>query len=381
MVVFLSNIPTPYRTAFFNTLSSTLKKEGVSLKVFYCAETEPRRHWTFDAKKLSYDFEILGGKSISVFGVTLHFNFNALKKIKNLEPEVIVLAGAWWTPTNIIFTLFYKGKAKLLFWNEGHESTTRIKKGLVPRLKKKALSVYDGFIVPNSKSKEWIQKILSSKSVDFTFLPNVIDDQYYKEANHSNSEALKEKLGVQSKTVFTQVSMLESWKGVQELVEAFVSIPKEKRKDIVLALVGDGSLFSEIKTRVELLDEKDSVILTGHLCQDEVRNWLSASDWFILNTKLDANPLTPIEASFCQKPIIISARAGNVSEVCVEGAGFIIEDPDNCIEALEKAISVKREVRVNMGLTSYINAENNFSREKVSSNFSKCLLNKYLGNP
>ena len=60
MLVILTNIPTPYRTAFFNILNKELKNIEMEFHVLYCAKTEPRRFWDFKKEEQDYSFSFLG---------------------------------------------------------------------------------------------------------------------------------------------------------------------------------------------------------------------------------------------------------------------------------------------------------------------------------
>ena len=60
-LVLLTNIPTPYRAAFLDTLSDELGHAGIELRVAYCALTEPNRTWSVDLQRQRFPWKVLGG--------------------------------------------------------------------------------------------------------------------------------------------------------------------------------------------------------------------------------------------------------------------------------------------------------------------------------
>ncbi len=93
-----------------------------------------------------------------------------------------------------------------------------------------------------------------------------------------------------------------------------------------------------------------AIRVLGQLAPDEVREALWAADAFILNTLQDPNPLAPIEAAAAGLPIVLSRKAGNVTELVERpGTGFTLDDPADPAEALRKVLTVPTEQLVEMG--------------------------------
>src|SRR5690606_61153 len=128
MLVVLTNIPTPYRSAFFNTLKEELQRERLGLHILYCAETEPRRFWKFEPELNDYDYTFLKGFHPEFKNYYPHFNIGAGKKIRELKPKWILMGGSWNSPT-VVQTLLFPpySSAKIIFWSEGHIDAQRSK--------------------------------------------------------------------------------------------------------------------------------------------------------------------------------------------------------------------------------------------------------------
>src|SRR5580658_9541523 len=97
--VLLTNIPAPYRVAFFNSLASALAKQGVDFEVWFCAESEPNRKWKIDRSTFCFNYSVLPGWHPSIHGLYAHFNWSIIAKLRRARPAVMLMAGSWNTPT------------------------------------------------------------------------------------------------------------------------------------------------------------------------------------------------------------------------------------------------------------------------------------------
>jgi glycosyltransferase involved in cell wall biosynthesis len=370
MVVILTNIPTPYRTAFFNQLDFELKKSNSKLHVLYCAKTEPRRFWDFKEEDQDFEYTFLKGFHPVIKNTYPHINFSVLKALKKLNPKQLIIAGSWNTPT-ILFALFlYKSKAKKLFWSEGHQDAQRSKSSFISNLRKYIFKKFDGFLVPNENSRKYIYTILNSNNVDVCFLPNTIDEVFFDEELIDSKIKLREKFSIDiSSRVIVLVSTLSDRKGVLQFINAYINFSSSKKLKYDVFILGTGELQEKIEKLLMSKSNKD-IHLLGHVHMKQVREILKMSDIFALPTKLDPNPLTPIEASFMKKPLLLSKKAGNFNELLFENTGIAIgEINENSIEkSLNKLDLISDEELKTMGLNAYKNVFANFSREKVSIN-------------
>ena len=370
MVVILTNIPTPYRTAFFNQLNLELKNSNTKLHVLYCAKTEPRRFWDFKEEEQNYDYTFLKGFHPQIKNTYPHINFSVLKELKKLNPRHLIIAGSWNTPT-ILFALFlYKTKAKKIFWSEGHQDAQRSKSSFISNLRKSIFKKFDGFLVPNENSKEYVYNIVNNRNVSVGFLPNTIDESFFDEELVDSKVNLRKKYRIDiSSRVIVLVSTLSDRKGVFQFINAFINFSENKRLSYDIFILGTGELQEKIENLI-ISKSVTNLHLLGHVNMNQVREVLKMSDIFALPTKLDPNPLTPIEASFMKRPLLLSKKAGNFNELLFENTGIaIVEINEKTIEeSLNKLDLISDEELKIMGLNAYNNVVENFSREKVSIN-------------
>jgi glycosyltransferase involved in cell wall biosynthesis len=356
-LVVLTNIPTPYRTAFFDAFAEAAASTGKRFHVLYCAKTEPGRHWPYEPTKMKHAHTVLRGFHPSLTGIHAHLNPGVLAELNLLKPDALIIAGSWNTPTMLIAGLnIYSPAPRRFFWSEGHADAALHKSGLIAWLRRRVYRTFDGFAVPNAKSAEWALAQAGSPRPVVT-LPNAIDAAFFKRpAGDARSQA-RAKLGIPAEgRVLVQVSALTERKGILPLARAFLAMPATERAGSSLLFVGEGEQRSELESLAA--KSAGAIRLLGQLPPEEVRQVLWAADAFVLNTRLDPNPLSAIEASAAGLPIIMSAAAGNIREIVeAPNAGFVIRDPADATEALRAVLSASDEQIAAMGARAATNAQ------------------------
>ncbi len=355
-LVVLTNIPTPYRTAFFDALAEAAACAGKRFHVLYCAKTEPGRHWPYDPAKMKHAHTVLRGFHPSLTGIHAHLNPGVLAELNLLKPDTLLLAGSWNTPTMLIAGLnIYSPAPRRFFWSEGHADAALHKSGAIAWLRRRVYRTFDGFAVPNTKSAEWaIAQAGSARPV--VNLPNAIDAAFFRRPSGDARSLARRKLGLPAEgRVLVQVSALTERKGVLPLAKAFLGLPAAQRARACLVFVGAGEQRAELASLAARSD--GTIRLLGQLPPDDVRQALWAADTFVLNTRLDPSPLSAIEASAAGLPIAMSVVAGNCHEIVeAPNAGFVIRDPSDPSEALRAVLSASDEQIATMGASALLNA-------------------------
>jgi glycosyltransferase involved in cell wall biosynthesis len=200
-------------------------------------------------------------------------------------------------------------------------------------------------------------------------LPNTVDDQFYRrQGPHERAEA-RAALNIRKDCrLLVQVSQLIPLKGVLELASAFEVV--STGKDASLAIIGSGPLESEMRLRFSNAISARRLLLPGHVDRTEVRRWLMAADGFVLNTLKDNNPLSPIEASFAELPVLLSRKAGNFEEIVrSDDYGFAIDDTSTVQSVIGRFLDFDIDVLRSIGKNCRENADAQFSVKSVVSTF------------
>lgn len=366
----VTNIPTPYRIAFFNVLHTQLQNIGGNLKVLYCAENEPDRHWKINLQEQQFDYEVLKGFHKTIGGLFLHFNPSVLKKTTAFQPDYILYAGSWNMPTvmySVILNSLFNKKYKKIFWSEGHDGSRLHATGIVPKIRNFIQNKFDAFAVPNQRSETYLFELLGLKRKPIVLLPNTVDGNFFTKPeswNLENSNAIKSEFNIPNDSkILIQVAQIEDRKGVIELVSYWQKLIKKDNYHLVL--VGEGSLKDELINQTKT---DSSIHFLGNQPKEKVRDLLFSSDVFLLLTKNDPNPLTLIEASYAKLPILTTKFAGNCNEIVVGNNGLIINEIN--FDTFDKAFQIiKSFAEQKNGVISYDNVKSNFDIDNVSFNF------------
>lgn len=389
-LVLLTRIPSPYRTSFFNTLANSLHERGFGFHVLYCAETVPHRHWAFEPSTQHFEHSFLRGVDLRSLEARigrrkdsshfrLHVNPSVISVIRSLSPKWLISGGSWNLPTALLARLApVQGMARVL-WSEGHPAAQQRHNQSVQTLRRLVYSSYDGFAVPNARSADYaLQNVHGSKPI-FP-LANTVDEEHYTAPQSLNVASLRARLGVREDArVLVSVCQLEDRKAVLELSNAYMSTSPADRRGSILVFLGDGPLRSELDA-LALAENIGDIRVLGHVQSDVVRDWLWASDVFVLPTRRDPNPLSPIEASFAGLPLLVSNFAGNVDELVHDnetGWRFTSIDGPGLQAGLERVLQADPGLLRQMGVAAYENAHASFRRRHVSERFLDALLESF----
>lgn len=158
----------------------------------------------------------------------------------------------------------------------------------------------------------------------FSVLHNGLDTTKFKKASIFERENLRKKIDVKNKKVFIWCSQDRPKKGLHIILEAWANIYNSK-KNIVLLVIG-----------CERKDQIEGVNFLGRMPNDELSNYLKASDCYLFSTLCQEGfGLSLIEALHCGNYCIASAMGG-VPEVLQYGKlGKLIENPHFVSEWVE----------------------------------------------
>jgi glycosyltransferase involved in cell wall biosynthesis len=316
---------------------------------------------------------VLRGFHPSLLGLHAHLNPGVLAELNRLKPDTLIIAGAWNTPTMLVAGLnTYSPAPRRFFWSEGHAGAVLHKSGLIAWLRRRIYRSFDGFAVPNAKSAEWALA-QAGETRQVVTLPNAIDAGFFSRPSAMVRQDSRLQLGLGAEgRLLVQVSALTARKGVLELARAFLGLSAEERKGSQLLFVGEGDQRGALESLAS--GSNGDIRLFGQLPPEEVRRVLWAADAFVLNTHLDPNPLSAIEAAAAGLPIVMSAAAGNIREVVeARQTGFVIRDPADPAGALRSALAASDDQLAEMGTRAAELARIQFDAPAVAKSLLKQL--------
>ena len=267
-----------------------------------------------------------------------------------------------------------------VLWNEGWYYSRTFLRSLRQPLLNVITKQSNAIVVPGTKAKEFFfrcgvdpEKIfIAPNASSLTISKNVI----------SETEKLKELLGINGKPVVLYLGRLLERKGVAVLIEAFSGLQKEMN-DSVLVIAGEG----EERKKLENLCLKlkvESVLFVGYVDEKDKCLYYSMADVFVLPSVAHSGEVWDLvlnEAMSLGKPVISTKAAGASYDMIKNGVnGYIVKDGD--VKALSKAIEEllkNPEVKKKMGAASKRIVENSFTFDKMVEGFSDAI--RYALNP
>lgn len=134
----------------------------------------------------------------------------------------------------------------------------------------------------------------------YELIPNAIEVEKFLFNNGKRNE-IRTRYGINDKYVIGHVGRFMTQKNHKFLISAFEQVYK-KNKNAVLVLLGDGELMDEIKT---LVNKKNlNVIFVGNV--ENVNEWYSAFDVFVLPSIWEGLPVVGVEAQAADLPCLFS---------------------------------------------------------------------------
>jgi glycosyltransferase involved in cell wall biosynthesis len=363
--IFFTNIPTPYRTSFYNDL----KRFGLNFKVFYYKNIEIDRSWIIDTNDMKFEYFIDTGYYKMIGRFHVHFNPNLIKKVlKDRKSEIII--GGSWNDVNVLILVILK-KINIInnvfhFWTEANYMTIGASKD---NYFKKILRkfVYHSSHGSQFSSGKMTEITLKKWEINFNKLiqlPNTIEEEKFIFLDEDKIKRNKTKLP----TFLMPVRLLERDKGI---LNFFKSIGIENIRKCIFLIAGDGPDLYKILDFIQTNNLINHIILLGHCNTERIITLFKESNIFLLPSLSDPSPLSLIEALRMNLPVLVSERCGNHYEAVKDGLnGFIFNpyDSNSILNAFNKILD-SRIFWETMGYESFILYNKNFDKSFVISRF------------
>lgn len=272
------------------------------------------------------DIDSLRVKTVSPTGVVQHLYETSYDLV--LVPDIIFREG-W-----IASVTAWLKDVPIILWTETWDWPN---KTVYQRIKSAALvkmldRCVDGYIVPGSKSKEFLLRHTKSDSMDIRRVPNAT---HVSPESHS-SGLTKSDIGIPpDNDVVLFLGELSERKGVDTLLRACERLER-KRDNFTLLVCGTGndSYTEQLKSLSAKLD-LDSVRFYGWVDDENVFDIYSLANVYVLLSTHDPFPLSVVEAMSAGTPAVVSEGVGEAHDLVRDGeTGYVVRNGSPCDAAI-----------------------------------------------
>lgn len=319
-VLFLTNVPSPYRVEFFNQLGrecdlTVLYQKGVS--------SERDRKWKGVIGN-HYKSVFMKGKST---GVDNAFCPEVIGYLKDKSFDVRIICGIA-SPTEMLAITYCK-LHHIDYWLESDGGFAKSGNGIKETIKRfmvKGAGLYlstgashDNYYLHYGAEKDKLVRYPFSSVLEKDILPMPIAD--------SEKQAIREKVGMTGQRIILSIGQFIHRKGFDVLLKA----AKEIDGDIYIVGGMPTQEYIDLGKQLKL----NNVHYEGFKTKQELAEYYKAADIFVLPTREDIWGLVVNEAMAYGLPIITTDKCAAGVEL-VKGNGYIVE-VDNVEQFQEKA--------------------------------------------
>lgn len=323
-VLFLTNIPSPYRVEFFNELGKLC-----DLTVLYELEAATDRNLKWNANNNGNFKEVfLNGVKV---GKESALSFSVIKYLNSKEYDIIVIGG-YSTPTGMLAIEFLRMK-KIPFILNCDGGIVKNDHILKYRFKKHFIGSASAYLCTGNNTKKYIinygGKLNNIYIYPFTSVKekDIIENIYTVQ----EKEEIRNKLSLSGKRIIVSVGQFIYRKGFDILIESMKLLPSEYSVYII------GGIPTEEYIELKEKNKLDNLFFVEFLTKEELKEYYIASDLFVLPTREDIWGLVINEAMAIGLPVITTNK-------CVAGLELIKDDINGYIIPIEDSIQLANKI-------------------------------------
>jgi glycosyltransferase involved in cell wall biosynthesis len=214
-------------------------------------------------------------------------------------------------------------------------------------------------IMPVSSKLMNAMKQCGLRHANWQIVPNVVDDFFYN--NDTTSRVCKDKFR------FIHVSCFDNRaKNTLAIVEAVEKLSKQ-RNDFEMIMVGTGQdiFFTRCLADNYKLESRGFIQFTGEQTPQQVKEWMDASDCFVLFSNYETAAVVLEEAAACGLPII-STPVGIAEELQITDYRLQITEGDSGL-----LVPIGEVNSLTKAMSAMIDNANKFDKEKIKERAAK----------
>ncbi len=223
--------------------------------------------------------------------------------------------------------------------------------------------ITDAFIAVAEPHGEYLAKHEGCPKDKVAVIPNGVDIERFGPG--WPSQQLRQELGITKGTPTAGIIAALRPEKDHELFLRAASLVHDQIPEARFVIVGDGPRRRVLEDMAKELAVEEAVLFLG--TRDDVTDILRLLDVVLLTSKMEANPVSIIEAMACEKPVVVT-KVGSVGETVIAGtSGYLISREADEFSTAEQFAARTVELMRN---TSQAEAMGRAGRENVISHWS-----------
>jgi len=333
-VIFITNIPNPYRIPLFNEIHTQFLDINIKLKLVFGAEGYKRRLFQLDLNEIKFEYEILNdhAHTFSEDGEKTIFLYRGLLKLlKREKPHAIIVAGFSSATLQVMFHKFLS-RTPYIIYSGSIETKSRNTSWLRKIQRTLLIKNASAFVVYGTLAKKYLLNSGAAGNKVFIAM-NTVDTTFFAEKTDAVRKAQEPNVSISSKKHFTYVGYLVPRKNVIHLLETIKLVAAE-RNDFCIDILGDGVSKEALEKYVADNDLQSHVIFHGFRQRHELPVYFAKSSGFLFQTGFDIWGLVLNEAMAAGLACLSSPNAGATTDLVKEGeTGFVVDFNDRTYAA------------------------------------------------
>lgn len=326
-ILFVTNLPSPYRVDFFNELS-----KKCDLTVIYERESSSERaeNWKNEKER---NFEEIFCKA-KLVGKDKTFGLQLLRKVKKQDFDYLIISG--YSSPSVIFLISYCRLKRIPYYIECDGGFAQKGKWLNERLKKFLLKRAKAIFTTCEVQKKYFLSIgCKGPILKYPFSSFSRDEIFKAPADNLEKAQLKQELNLTEEKIVITVGRFSYKNGYGKGYDKVLESAKLLNDSQIGWYIVGGEPTEEF---LQIKEEKglNNVHFIDFKKKDELKKYYRAADVFVLMTIGDIWGLVINEAMACGLPVITTDR-------CIAGLEMIQNDENGYIVPVgdEKALAVR----------------------------------------
>ena len=243
-----------------------------------------------------------------------------------------------------------------------NERSTIVKKKAVEWLQRNVIPSYmswfcnkcDLVLAPSAGMRQMIRGY--GVHTPTAVFPTGLDGSFFRK-NEKRSREIRKQYAKGKKHLLVTVSRLEKEKNYGFLLRGIAELKRETGDNFQVLIIGDGSQKAELKVRASILGIQDVVTFVGNVPNEQVRDYLAASDLFLFASKSETQGIVLAEAMAAGIPVT-AVHATGADDIIEDGVnGFLTEEKEE-VWAAKVTEALEPETNSRMKRAALISAEN-----------------------